>query len=116
VIGGTSAVQLVVDGMNVIGSRPDGWWRDRAQAQRDLVARLEILEHTVTVVFDGKAVAGLGEGGRVVVEFAPHADDRIAELAGPGALVVTSDRELRARAERAGAQVVGASWLLARIP
>lgn len=109
-------MRLVVDGMNVIGARPDGWWRDRPQAQRDLVARLEALEPTVTVVFDGEAVAGLGEGGTVTVEFAPHADDRIAVLAGPGAMVVTSDRELRARAGRAGAEVVGASWLLARIP
>ncbi len=35
--------RLVVDGMNVIGSRPDGWWRDRAAAARRLVGRLEAL-------------------------------------------------------------------------
>jgi len=33
-------VRLIVDGMNVIGSRPDGWWRDRAAARRRLVSEL----------------------------------------------------------------------------
>ena len=47
----------VVDASNVIGSRPDGWWRDRAGATRRLVAALDALaERTgdeVTVVLDG---------------------------------------------------------------
>ena len=50
-------MHLVVDGMNVIGSRPDGWWRDREAASRRLVDRLERLVRAdgaeVTVVFDG---------------------------------------------------------------
>ncbi|TDC70074.1 hypothetical protein E1193_30120, partial [Micromonospora sp. KC606] len=34
---------LIVDGANVVGSRPDGWWRDRAGAAarlRDALAPL----------------------------------------------------------------------------
>ena len=30
-----------VDASNVVGSRPDGWWRDRTGATRRLVAALE---------------------------------------------------------------------------
>ena len=43
----------LVDGMNVIGSRPDGWWRDRRGAMRRLVEDLARLEGDVTVVLDG---------------------------------------------------------------
>ena len=50
-------MHLVVDGMNVIGSRPDGWWRDREAASRRVVGRRERLVRAdgaeVTVVFDG---------------------------------------------------------------
>ncbi len=44
----------IVDGMNVIGSRPDGWWRDRRGAMERLVRELESLDGEVAVVFDGK--------------------------------------------------------------
>jgi predicted RNA-binding protein with PIN domain len=51
-------VRRLVDGMNVIGSRPDGWWRDRDAAMARLVDRLERwAAHTgddVTVVFERK--------------------------------------------------------------
>jgi|KBSSwiStaDraftv2_1062776.scaffolds.fasta_scaffold5648583_2 hypothetical protein len=51
--------EWVVDGDNVVGSRPDGWWRDRAGAKRRLVERLErcpaARDVPVTVVFDGRA-------------------------------------------------------------
>jgi hypothetical protein len=67
----------VVDGMNLIGSRPDGWWRDRPGARRRLVAELAALvgaDTAVTVVFDGRprpgevdAAAALG----VTARFAP---------------------------------------------
>lgn len=33
-------LHLVVDGANVVGSRPDGWWRDRAGAARRLAGRI----------------------------------------------------------------------------
>ena len=52
----------IVDGMNVIGSRPTGWWRDRQGAARRLVERLEqLVEATgdeVTVVLDGRPGPG----------------------------------------------------------
>ena len=48
----------IVDGMNVIGSRPNGWWRDRPGAMRALVEELEAFAErggeAVTVVFDGR--------------------------------------------------------------
>jgi predicted RNA-binding protein with PIN domain len=51
-------VRLLVDGMNVIGSRPDGWWRDRDAAMARLVDRLERWAASsgddVTVVFERK--------------------------------------------------------------
>jgi predicted RNA-binding protein with PIN domain len=51
-------VRLLVDGMNVIGTRPDGWWRDRDAAMARLVDRLERwAAHSgddITVVFERK--------------------------------------------------------------
>ena len=127
----TGATRLVVDGMNVIGARPDGWWRDRDAAVRRLVERLQELATAagdeITAVFDGRPVPGLPEGehGGVHVLYAGRsgpdaADDRIAEVvaaeADPGSLtVVTSDRALRARVEGAGAAAAGVSTLLRRL-
>lgn len=120
---------VVVDAMNVIGSRPDGWWRDRDGAVRDFVARMRRYaagrSEEVTVVVDGRPVDGLepGRHGAVEVVFAPGgrdaADDRIIELlSGEGdrdTTVVTADRELRGRAAARGAALVGPSVLLARL-
>ena len=51
-------MRLLVDGMNVIGSRPDGWWRDRDAAMARLVDRLERWAAStgddITVVFERK--------------------------------------------------------------
>ena len=125
--------RLIVDGMNVIGSRPDGWWRDRAAAARRLVRRLEALAEAsgdeLTVVFD--ALPGRSgppespEGAPLRVLYARRAgrnaaDERIAELvaedAEPASLtVVTSDAALRREVEALGASVVGASLLLRRL-
>src|SRR5262249_30234355 len=56
---------LIVDGNNVFGSRPDGWWRDREGAARRLVTELRSLAartgDRITVVFDGSAPAGYEE-------------------------------------------------------
>ncbi len=111
--------------MNVIGSRPDGWWRDRGAAQRRLIERLEGLERhdeAITVVFDGQPRAVAAPGGTVEVLFAARrgrnaADDRIVELVeqsdDPAAMtVVTSDRELQRRVRAYGASVRGAGSLL----
>ena len=126
-----SAAHLVVDGMNVIGSRPDGWWRDRAGAARRLHARLARLVSDggdgVTLVLDGRPHADLPEGVHddVAVVYARRggrdaADDRIVELVAadpdPRALtVVTSDRDLVGRVRALGATVVGAGELLRRL-
>jgi predicted RNA-binding protein with PIN domain len=117
----------IVDGMNVIGSRPNGWWRDRPAAMRALVGRLERFaaaeDVAVTVIFDGRPVPV--DAGRVQVVFASRsgqnaADDDIAALVAgspkPGALrVVTSDATLKGRVEAAGGEVEGAGAFLRRL-
>ena len=113
--------------MNVIGSRPTGWWRDRPGAMRDLVEELDAFARRegdeVTVVFDGRP---FNLEGRVVgVLFASRrgpnaADDDIAELvasdAEPATLsVVTSDSDLARRVRDSGAAVVGAGEFRRRL-
>lgn len=100
-------MRWLVDGMNVIGSRPDGWWRDRRGAQRGLVQRLGELGEPVTVVFDGRPHETDPAPG-VEVFFASHADDEIARRAAPGVRVVTSDRGLAERVRAAGGEVAPA--------
>jgi predicted RNA-binding protein with PIN domain len=111
----------IVDGMNVIGSRPTGWWRDRPGAMRLLVKELEAFARRtgdpVTVVFDGRPFELVGGEG-VTVLFASRrgpnaADDDIAALVvrdeQPASLsVATSDADLARRVRAAGATVVGA--------
>ena len=121
---------LLVDAANVVGSRPDGWWRDRAGATSVLVGRIAAavaagaLEAPVTVVVEGRArggvVPGAGEGVEVV-EAPGSGDDALVALAagrpaGVPVVVVTADRELRRRLEGVGAGCVGPRWLLARLP
>jgi hypothetical protein len=115
--------------MNVIGARPDGWWRDRAGAQRALANRLALLAgdtgEEVYVVFDGRPVAIDPDcTGRVGAEWAgpgrDAADARIAERAerdaDPSTLrVVTSDGALASRARAAGADVMGAGAFRRRL-
>src|SRR5215470_6757915 len=98
--------RCVVDGMNVIGARPDGWWRDRTAAMERLAGALDAWARAtgddVTVVFDGRPRAI--EAERADVRFARRrgpdaADDDIAALVAadpdPGSLVVvTSDGAL----------------------
>jgi NAD(P)-dependent dehydrogenase (short-subunit alcohol dehydrogenase family) len=112
----------LVDGMNVIGSRPTGWWRDRPRAMRELVDELGRLGEPVTVVFDGRPFE-IESGGEVEVVFASRrgrnaADDDIAALAARShepLRVVTSDGELAERVRRSGVEVVGAGTFRARL-
>jgi predicted RNA-binding protein with PIN domain len=111
---------VIVDGNNVLGSRPDGWWRDRAGATRRLVERLGAAGEELVVVFDGPRPPGLVAPPGLDVRFAPNADDMIAALvaAAPDAervQVVTSDRGLARRVRAHGAQVVGARAFRDRI-
>jgi len=120
-------VLWLVDGMNVIGSRPDGWWRDRTGAQRRLAEELAAWAgrsgEQVAVVFDGRPHE-IGAPG-IEVAFAsrrgPNAADddivaRVGASADPSAVrVVTSDRELARRVEELGAEVVGPGALRERM-
>jgi hypothetical protein len=126
----TPVRRVIVDGMNVLGSRPDGWWRDRDGAVRRLVQQLQALDDRdrYAVVFDGRPLRDLPEGvhGGVLIAYATRAganaaDDRIvAEVErdrDPASLVViTSDAELRRRVQLFGATVEGAGTLLHRLP
>jgi 8-oxo-dGTP diphosphatase len=133
---------IIVDAANVMGSRPDGWWRDRAGAARRLIdqisglamdgvvsvpdsVRVPALERwfpRFVVVVEGAAAAGLADDAAAaesavrVVRAKGSGDDEIvrqaADTTGP-CLVVTTDRELRARCEAVGAAVTGPRWLLA---
>src|SRR3954452_2341133 len=107
-------MRRIVDGMNVIGTRPDGWWRDRPGAQRRLVTQLAALGEPLTVVFDGRE-HDTEPPDAIDVRFARHADDTIAELAGPGVVVVTSDRGLAARVRERGGEVEPSKRFLERL-
>lgn len=106
---------VLVDGMNVIGSRPDGWWRDRTGAMARLVAQLDAWaagrDDEVVVVLDGRE-RDVGSPSHVGVRFARVADDLLAELAGPGDVVFTSDRALADRVRARGAEVRRSGGLL----
>ncbi len=107
----------VVDAANVVGSRPDGWWRDRAGAARRLVETIAAGrsgDEEIVVVLEGRAREGVPAGERdgvAVVHAAGSGDDAIvaivaaeAETEGRRAVtVITSDRELRERVEALGA-------------
>jgi predicted RNA-binding protein with PIN domain len=121
-------VRWLIDGMNVIGSRPTGWWRDRPGAMRALVEELDgFAERSgdpVTVVLDGKPF-DLEGGAEVTVQFASRrgpnaADDDIAAIVeshpDPADLsVVTSDGDLARRVRDAGATVLGAGEFRRRL-
>ena len=130
---------VVVDVANVMGSVPDGWWRDRAGAATRLVSRLSALaeqgvaasvldlpEQTWypewTAVVEGQARSVDGAPGVEVVRAEASGDDTIVEAtqqavaAGRVVTVVTSDRGLVERVTDAGAVVHGARWLLDLLP
>src|SRR5690606_27342740 len=133
---------IVVDAANVVGSVPDGWWKDRPGAAARLRDRLASWAASgvtpdalgleayrwfprVSLVVEGEARAITdadsrhGERDRVeVVRAGAGGDDAIVDEArrlrsgGARAIVVTSDRGLRARVEELGAEVHSAGWLL----
>lgn len=123
--------RIVVDGMNVIGARPDGWWRDRDAAARRLLRRLQqasrASDDTFTLVLDGRPSADAAEGDHEGVELRyarrrgrDAADDRIVELVAGAPdtselVVVTSDRDLVDRVSTRGAATEGASAFLRRL-
>lgn len=117
---------LVIDAANVIGSRPNGWWRDRPGAARSFTDRVRAtvtagrLDPPVTLVLEGRARAGVDEAdidGVEVVHASGEGDDTIAAIAAAhrDVVVVTADRELAERVRAADAEVVGPSWLLEQL-
>lgn len=103
---------LVVDAANVVGSVPDGWWRDRAAAAERLRDALQGRDEEVVLVVEGKArnvssipdvrvVAAAGDGDDTIVDVVR------SEGAGRQVVVVTADRELRRRVTALGAEVAG---------
>ena len=121
-------MRWLVDGMNVIGTRPDNWWRDRDAAMLRLVDLLErwaaVEGEDVTVVFE-RAPRPRIRSTVIEIAHAPRpkpnaADDEIVRRLSQDrdphqVLVVTSDRWLADRASAEGATVVGADSFRARI-
>jgi predicted RNA-binding protein with PIN domain len=115
-------VRWIVDAMNVIGSRPDGWWKDRHGAMVRLVDHLErwtpTQDRRVTVVFERPTSPPI-ESTVVEIAHAPRptansADDEIVRLVEAHArprevTVVTSDSTLADRVRTAGASVYSAA-------
>jgi len=120
---------VLVDAANVVGSVPNGWWRDRVGATRrlrdalaavatnglaggpeDLTAPLDVV-----LVVEGAARPVADEGDRdgvSVVAADGSGDDAIVDLVAAAAphrrtIVVTADRGLRDRVRAPGAEVVG---------
>src|SRR5262249_32310249 len=121
-------IMLLIDTANVLGSRPTGWWRDRAGATRQLVHRVRAatanaqLPRPVVMVLEGAARAGMEEGvadGVEIVHAPGGGDDTLAVLAeagGEDVVLISADRALGDRVRHSGAQVVGPNWLLGRLP
>jgi 8-oxo-dGTP diphosphatase len=132
---------IVVDVANVMGARPDGWWRDRAGAAVRLHGEVAALAASGRAILPGESgesgesgppefvmvlegaanaagprIAKAAPEGRVRVVHAPgHGDDTIVAVVRdlPGRrVVVTADRELRDRCAAAGAEVRSPGWLL----
>jgi hypothetical protein len=127
---------VIVDAANTVGSVPDGWWRDRHGATERLRDALVPLAATglsvppagsqvpdrlrngpleIVLVVEGAArgvtsvpgvrvVAAPGSGDDLIVDLAARAS---RETPGRPRLVVTADRELRARVAGHGAEVAG---------
>jgi 8-oxo-dGTP pyrophosphatase MutT (NUDIX family) len=124
---------LVVDAANVVGSRPDGWWKDRPAATERLADRLARLvtegvpagdlhlPHThwwpsVRLVLEGTAREASAERSGLIIERAHEdADSAILDYLGgepaPDAVLATADRALAAEAERRGATILSPSRL-----
>ena len=123
-------VVVLVDAANVVGARPDGWWRDRAGATSRMLAQLtrlpgrsvpapgggHVLCSDVIAVVEGAARSVPAPDGVTLVRAPGSGDDALASCAtriageGRALLVVTADRGLRARLPD-GVTVTGPGWL-----
>lgn len=120
----SAARVLIVDGANVVGSRPDGWWKDRAGAARRLHGALAVADTSydeVVLVLEGAAKAGVpaGRAGHLVTVHAPRdgdstitAEARAASERGDSVTVITADRLLQAAVHSVDGTTMSPSWLL----
>ena len=128
---------LVVDAANVVGSRPDGWWRDRKKGAQKLIDGLSSVAERglsafnagggrfwpeIVVVTEGRARGAEDSLGGVRVVAADRDGDQsvvdtVHQLRAEDGrvLVVTADRGLRSRVLELGAEIEGPGWLLAQI-
>ncbi|MFJ6738232.1 NTP pyrophosphohydrolase [Streptomyces sp. NPDC091279] len=114
----TTPLLVIVDAANVVGSVPDGWWRDRrgaAERLRDRLAADGVPGRAgpveIVLVVEG-AARGVASVPGVRVESAPgsgddHMVDLVADAGDRPVLLVTADRELRRRVTELGAEVAG---------
>jgi hypothetical protein len=129
----TESVVLVVDVANVMGSRPDGWWRHRAAAAARLMGEFAPLRGSevttpegrlltvvrLVAVLEGRARDVAAPEGVEAVRATADGDSAVVAVAreivdtGDLVLVVTADRGLRARLPTS-ALVAGPRWLLDR--
>lgn len=131
---------LIVDAANVVGSIPDGWWRDRAGAADRLLSGLDGLARAgvsaaelelagdvwfprTVAVLEGAARDAGGSADLVEIVRAPASgDDEIVAQTeravgrGDRVVVVTSDRELTRRVAAARGRVEPVSWLRSLLP
>jgi predicted RNA-binding protein with PIN domain len=115
---------LVVDGANVVGATPDGWWKDRAGAARRLHERLLVADTAydeVVFVLEGRAKGGVKagrdlhvttiharrDGDSAIIGVVNEARERDEQVT-----VITADRVLRGAVEHLGARAMSPSWLL----
>lgn len=122
---GSARPVIVVDAANVVGSVPDGWWRDRRGATERLRDRIAAAAGTemagvpspaaIILVVEGAARGVESVPGVEVVDAAGEGDHTIVEVVGRyrdrAVTVVTSDRELRSRVKVLGARTVGPSTM-----
>ncbi|MPZ64111.1 MAG: NUDIX domain-containing protein [Pseudonocardiaceae bacterium] len=127
----TRPTTLLVDAANVVGSVPDGWWRDRAGAAQRLLRRcaatvpgtlpladgeLRWVQRCI-VVLEGAASAAHDVDGVEVIRARGSGDDTLAEIADrePESLLISADRGLRSRLPPT-ATSAGPGVLLDRLP
>ena len=118
---------LVVDGANVVGTTPNGWWRDRAGAAVKLHGRLAVADTAydeIVLVLEGQAKAGLRPGRDAhlrTVHAARDGDSAIVKASREArekahdVVVITADRALQMKVEALGCRTMSPTWLLALI-
>ncbi len=119
-----TGVVLLIDAANVVGSRPDGWWRDRPGAARAFVGRVRAavvagrLAAPVVVVLEGAARGGVEVGaadGVTVLHASGSGDDTLVAVTAAAedpVTLVSADRDLCRRAGDLGADVAKPGWLI----